>query len=528
MTQPSIGLPHHPTTWLRRGWRWAAIAVLSLHVACGGGGGGGGGSPPPPQRSPNVVFILTDDQSMPTLAQMPWVKSLLTDSGTSFERHYVSLSLCCPSRISGLRGQYAHNTTIYRNGAPDGGFEAVYQLGLEDSTVATWLQAAGYRTALFGKYLNGYPDAAPSANYIPPGWTEFVSPNDGLPYRGFNYSLNDNGRTVVHGEADADYLTDVLSAKVIDFIRRSASEHPDQPFFAYVAPYAPHAPATPAPRHENLFNDAIVPRTGSFNEADVSDKPAWVRALPLLDAAQIDQMDKIYRNRLRSLQAVDEMVRDIVQALQAQGQLEHTYIFFASDNGHHQGQHRMDSGKMTAYEEDIRVPLIVRGPGVPRGGAVSLITANVDYAPTLAAIAGTSAPAFVDGRSLLPLLQGQTPSPWRQVLLLEHKLDNAADQALIAQAAARGTLEPPDPFDLTLGTGPQIASFTGLRTASGLTYVEYDTAEHELYDNGADPYQLTNTFSTAATDLKTRLAALTTTLRTAQGAGLRAAEETAP
>lgn len=514
---------------MRKLLRLGAVVMLALHVACGGGGGGGTQPPPPGGHAPNIVFILTDDQSLPTLAQMPLVKSLLTDQGTTFSRHYVSLSLCCPSRIAGLRGQYAHNTSIYRNGPPDGGFEAIYNLKLEQSTIATWLQGAGYRTAMFGKYLNGYPDAAPTSNYIPPGWNEFVSPNDGLPYRGFNYSLNDNGHTVVHGEADADYLTDVLSAKVVDFINRSADQYPDKAFFVYLAPYAPHAPATPARRHENLFNDAQLPRTGSFNEADVSDKPAWVRALPLLDADQIDQMDKLYRNRLRSLQAVDEMVQAVIQALQAKGLLEDTYIMFASDNGHHQGQHRMDTGKMTAYEEDIRVPLIVRGPGVPKGASVTLMTANVDYAPTLAEIGGATAPSFVDGRSLLPLLRGQTPSSWRQVLLLEHKLDGPDDLALFQRAQTRGTLEPPDPFDLTLGgAGPEIANFTGLRTTAGLTYVEYETGEHELYDNLSDPFQLTSAYGSASSDLKNRLASQTATLSTATGAALRSAEEVAP
>jgi N-acetylglucosamine-6-sulfatase len=512
---------------MRKLLRLGAVIALMLHVACGGGGSGGSTPPPPNERPPNFVFILTDDQSLPTLAQMPLVKSLLTDQGTTFASHYVSLSLCCPSRISGLRGQYAHNTTIFRNGPPDGGFDAIYNLGLEQSTIATWLQAAGYRTALIGKYVNGYPEAGPSPTYIPPGWTEFVSSNAGLPYRGFNYSLNENGSTVAYGEDEDDYLTDVLSAKATDFIRRSIDQ--DRPFFAYVAPYAPHAPATPAPRHENLFNDVQLPRTDSFNEVDVSDKPAWVRALPLLDADRIDQMDKLYRNRLRSLQAVDEMVRDIVETLQAEGQLENTYIIFASDNGHHQGQHRMDTGKMTAYEEDIRVPLIVRGPGVPRGASVSLMTANVDYAPTIAALAGVSAPAFVDGRSLVPFLQGQTPATWRQVLLLEHKPDTPEDRALMQRALTNGLLEPPDPFELALlGDGSEITAFNGLRTASGLTYVEYATNEFELYDNLADPLQLANRYATAPADLKTRLNDLVTTLKTATGNALRSAEETAP
>jgi len=507
---------------MRKLLRLGAVIVLVLHVACGGSGGNSTPPPPPDQRAPNIVFILTDDQDMPSLAQMPRVKALLRDQGTTFARHYVSLSLCCPSRISGLRGQFSHNTTIFKNGPPDGGFEAVYAKGLEQSTIATWLQAAGYRTALFGKYLNGYPDTA-SATYIPPGWTEWASPNEGTPYKEFNYSLNENGHTVSYGETAADYMTDVLSAKATDFIRRSVDQFPDKPFFVYIPTYAPHGPSTPAPRHADLFPGAQAPRTAAFNEADVTDKPAWVQALPLLTADQIDQIDKLYRHRLQALQAVDELVQNVVDTLQAKGQLESTYIVFASDNGYHQGQHRLDSGKMTAFEEDLLVPLVIRGPGVRRGATVNQITANVDYAPTLAAIAGVSTPSFVDGRSLLQLLRGETAGTWRQVLLLEHKPDNTDG----FRAQANGTLEPADPFE-TLGDGPGISVFSGVRTASGLTYLEYDTGEFELYNNLTDPGQLTNSYVSAPADLKSRLAASVASLRIAAGAALRSAEEIAP
>lgn len=505
--------------------RLAAVTALAMHVACGGGGGGV--APPPSARAPNIVFILTDDQALADLSVMPNVKALLADRGMSFGSHYVSLSLCCPSRVTGLRGQFAHNTGIYKNGAPDGGFEGTYAKGLESSTIATWLRGAGYRTALFGKYLNGYPNTAPKT-YVPPGWTEWYSPNDGTPYKEYNYSLNENGTTVAYGSTDADYMTDVLSAKAADFITRSVDQHPDQPFFAYIATYAPHSPATPPTRYENAFPGVKAPRPASWNEADVSDKPDWVKALPLLDDALIADIDKLYRHRLQTLLAVDDLVKNIVDTLQAKGQMANTYIVFASDNGYHQGQHRLDSGKMTAFEEDLRVPLIVRGPEVPAGATATLMTANVDYAPTVAELAGVTPPAFadgrtVDGRSLVPLLKGQTPSSWRQVLLLEHKSDVPDGLWLLD-----GTREPADPFDLNGGAGINITSFSGLRTVAGHTYVEYDTSEFELYDNTADPAQLTNLYPSASADLKSRLAARLAALKTASGAGLRQAEAVAP
>lgn len=504
---------------MRKLLRLATIVMLAMHVACGGGSSGSN-VPPPDAHAPNIVFILTDDQDLPSLAQMPKVKALLADQGMRFSNHYVSLSLCCPSRVTGLRGQFAHNSGIFDNSPPDGGFAGTYARGLESSTVATWLRGAGYRTALFGKYLNGYPDDAPSLTYIPPGWTEFYSPNGGLPYRNFNYTMNENGSTVSYGEAETDYLTDVLSAKAADFISRSVAQYPDQPFFAYIASYAPHAPAIPAPRHADTFPGAQAPRPASFNEADVSDKPEWVRTRPLLTETEIADMDELYRKRLQSLQAVDDLVENVVETLQATGQLANTYIVFASDNGYHQGLHRLDSGKMTAFEEDLRIPLVVRGPGVAAGSTASLMTANVDYAPTFADIAGIAAPTFVDGRSLMPLLRGESPADWRQVLLLEHK---TVKDEQIGAAPRSGTLEPDDPFQAAAGR-PDIAPFSGLRTVDGHTYVEYETGEFELYDNTTDPYQLSNAYATAPAELKSRLAGWLGTLKASAGGALRAAE----
>jgi N-acetylglucosamine-6-sulfatase len=504
--------------------RAAAMAALVLHVACGGGGGESNPPPPPPNaRAPNIVLILTDDQDMASLSHMVQLKSLVNDQGMRLDQHYVSLSLCCPSRISALRGQYAHNTGIYTNGLPDGGFQTFYAKGLEQSTYATWLQAAGYRTAMFGKYLNGYPETADAPTYVPPGWTEWYVSAGGESSRGFNYTLNENGVLVNYGSTETDYMTDVLSNKAADFIRRSVASNPNQPFLAYIGTHAPHSPAEPAPRHLDRFLGIQAPRGPAFNEADTSDKPSWVQELPLLDQAAIDDIDRRYRRRMESLLAVDDLIKNVVDTLSATGQLANTYIFFTSDNGYHLGQHRMEAGKMTAFEEDIRVPMFVRGPGIAAGSSTRLLTANVDHAATFAEIAGVAAPDFVDGRSLLPVLHGQTPSPWRQVLLLEHKKDEPDEEGV-----RRGTREPPDPFDrwgVTVGTG--VTPFSGLRTADGYTYIEYIDGEFELYDHAADPNQLNNSYTTAPADLKARLNTRLTSLRTARGAELRNAEANA-
>ena len=430
--------------------------------------------------------------------------------------------LCCPSRVATLRGQYAHNTGIFTNASPDGGFAKVFADGLERSTIATWLQAGGYKTALIGKYLNGYPTGAPTNTYIPPGWSEWYSPNGGNPYSDYNYNLNENGTTVSYGSAPSDYLTDVISRKTTGFINRTVAANPNQPFFIYVAPYVPHGPATPAPRHLNSFPNAQAPRTASFNEADVSDKPAWLQAKPLLTSTQIANIDTLYRKRRASLLAVEDLLRDVIDTLQTNGQLNNTYIFFTSDNGFHQGQHRLDSGKNTAYEEDIGAPLVVRGPGVPAGLVVSKLTGNVDFAPTFAELAGVTPPSFVDGRSLVPLLTGTTPAVWRTAFLLEHGGPS------ITEASTNGLLEPQDAFDVQAQATGGAPVFAGIRTAGDRTYVEYDTGERELYELQTDPNQLNNSYPTADPALKTRLSTWLGTLRHATGQALRDAEETSP
>jgi N-acetylglucosamine-6-sulfatase len=440
-----------------------------------------GSAPRAATPRPNVVFILTDDQDLllHSLDFMPQTRALIAQKGMTFKQDFVPLSLCCPSRSTILTGLYPHNHKIYNNRAPDGGFAKFEALGHEETTIATALHAAGYRTALFGKYMNNYP-RQDDLTHVPPGWDEFASPAAGQPYTEFNYTLNENGSLVQYARDPDDYLTDVIAAKATDFIRRSAAGN--APFFLYLAPYAPHKPATPAPRHANLFAGLHAPRTPSFDEADVSDKPARIRKLPRLSAADIAAIDNLYRRRTQSLQAVDEAVAAVVQALEESGQLANTYIIFTSDNGFHMGQHRMKAGKYTPYETDVHMPLMVRGPGIAAGSATSLPTSSVDFVPTIAELAGAKLPFPVDGRSFAPILRGQRPAGWRQVILLEQFAFVPANDV------PPGVLEPPDPQDGKVTAYP---SHLGVRTPT-LKYVEYGTGEREVYDLRRDPDELNN------------------------------------
>jgi N-acetylglucosamine-6-sulfatase len=479
---------------------------------------------------PNIIFILTDDLDIEYpdgswIDNFPRLKALLADQGTTFKNAFVSLSLCCPSRTSMLRGQYSHNTQIFTNAAPGGGFQKAHDQGLESSTFVTWLHDAGYRTILLGKYLNGYPGNL-GAEYIPPGWDEWFS-GEKNQYRQFNYTANDNGTVKAFGNAPEDYEQDVFRDKAVDFIRRAAQG--GQPFFMWMPTYSPHQPATFAPRYADSFPDATAPRPPTFNQADVSQQPSWVQNRPLLTDTQIASIDALYQKRLKSMLAVEDTVEAIIQALNDTNQLANTYIFFSSDNGFHLGQHRLPAGKNTEFEEDLRVPLIVRGPAVPSGRVLEHLTLNIDFAPTFAELAGVGIPDFVDGRSLAPLLRQRIPSVnrWRKAFLVEHGFIQTGD---VGQTPANvsNDVEPPDPFDLAVAQPQMPQPFQGLHTKD-LVYVEYvSTGEREMYNLAADPYEQTNIADTAKRKAVSGLASWLNALRTCAGASCRAAEDKPP
>ena len=486
----------------------------------------------PTKPKPNIVLILTDDQDAAEFAYMPKLKALIGDQGVTLPNYYVAESLCCPSRSTTLRGQYPHNTQILSNG-PYSGFAKFFQLGEESSTIATWLQGAGYATMLSGKYLNGFP-LANDLMHIPPGWTEWYSAMAGNPYSEYHYTLNENGKQVAYGTSPADYGTDVYVGKTVDFIQRTAKQ--GKPFFVYFAPYAPHKPYTPAPRDANLFQNLKAPRTANYNETDVSDKPVYIKDRPLLDQKTRDTIDQDYRLRLQSLQAVDDGIESIVNALKAAGQLDNTYIFFTSDNGYHLGNHRQVTGKIAPYQEELRVSMMVRGPGVPAGKTVQNLEVNTDLAPTWADLAGVTTPDFVDGRSLVPLL-GNNPPPlaqWRQIFSIENGEMGAAavnPGAQVEVNADPGMQEPLDQDEMDAAAAANaknnkltIPAFRGVHTQT-MSYAEYVTGEKELYDLVADPFELNNLVSTADPKLLAEFSARVKELSTCKAAACRAAED---
>jgi len=427
---------------------------------------------------PNIVFILTDDLAWNLVQFMPHVLQMQKD-GATFTNYFVTDSLCCPSRSSIFTGRYPHDTGVFRNTGRDGGYHVFVERGHENATFAAWLAAAGYHTAMLGKYLNGYqPDMHAPAR----GWTSWAVAGNGYPE--FRYSLNQDARVVRYAMRPADYLTDVLSGLAARFIRQQAGT----PFVIEVASFAPHAPYTPAPRDADALPGLRAPRTPAFNAAPDANAAKWLLTHPELTAADIAAIDRDFRKRAQSVLAVDKMIGELQAAVAAIGAQNNTYFVFSSDNGYHMGEHRLMPGKMTAYDIDIRVPLIVTGPGIAAGRTVEEVAENVDLCPTFAELGGVSVPANVDGRSLLPLLRGEPVENWRAVALVEHRGPHTDRSDPDAPAARSGN---PTTYEAIRG-----------RTS---VYVEYADGEREYHDLATDPDELSNTYPALAPERKAAL-----------------------
>jgi arylsulfatase A-like enzyme len=400
---------------------------------------------------PNIVLIVTDDQRFDTLHVMPKVQQLLMRRGMTLRRAIVTNPLCCPSRATILTGRYSHTTGVYANVPPSGGWTSFQQS--ESDTIATALHDVGYRTALIGKYINGYGGETP---YVPPGWDRWFAILGGGRY--YDLSVYDDRRGVVqYGSAPREYSTDVFRRQAVWFIR---SVPQGTPLFLVVTPFAPHGPYTAARRHDGDLASAAVRLGPAVNEADVSDKPAYIAARGILSEGRIRTST---RDQWESLLAVDDLVSQIMVTLQETGRRNDTIVIFTSDNGRANREHRW-WGKQVPYEESIRVPLIVSMPGeVPADTVSDALVSNVDLAPTIADFAGATLSA--DGVSLRPLLT-DTASSARDAVVLEH-LDEA---------------------------GQPVPTYCGVRTP-GFTFVHYLTGEEELYDLARDPRQLQNVVS---------------------------------
>jgi N-acetylglucosamine-6-sulfatase len=477
-----------------KGLRWLALAAVPLlpvlHASSREPAPAVAAAPAAESGRPNILVILTDDQRLDEMRVLPKTRALLAERGTTFANSFVAYSLCCPSRSTFLTGQYAHNHGVLGNSGPHGGYPHLDHT----NTLPVWLQADGYYTAHIGKYLNNYGVDSPAP---PPGWSRWFGLVDPATYKLFDYKVSDEGAEVSYGHTPAEYQTDVLAAEAEKLLRARAVE--DKPFFLTVAPVVPHleringdqVPPRPAPRYATSFVHDALPARPAYDEADVADKPAHIRKLSRLTGEKATRVLDIYRARLASLLAVDDMVQRLVTALADTGQLDRTMIIFTSDNGFLLGEHRVPDQKYFPYEESIRVPLIIRGGGFPAGGTALQQVSNIDLAPTIVALTGVHPRRVMDGQPLLPL--ALDPQQGR-------------DRTLLVEGYGSGSGKPP---------------FRAVRDPRYL-YTEWNNGEKELYDLQTDPYELQSRH--AAANMKTvrkRLAAKLAKLRICAGASCR-------
>jgi N-acetylglucosamine-6-sulfatase len=447
----------------------------------------------------NVVMVLADDLDWDLYQQVPRLRGI-SDLGTTFANNLVTDSLCCPSRVSILRSQYVHNHKVISNlASTGGGFAKFAALGQQRDCLPVWLDRAGVRTGLFGKYMNEFP-APFQLGYVPPGWDEFVSPvGNKNAYRGYGYTLIDNGKVKEAGKKPKDFMNDVIDRKTSEFIRTSK----DEPFFAFVSSFSPHSPFPVAPRYKNVPTPFVgVPRTPVYNAADPA-RPDWLKPRTALTSTRLALLDKRWNQRARSALSIADSVDNVLATLRATGHADDTLVIVTSDNGYHHASRQLPVGKRTPYREDTVVPMVMIGKGIPAGRVVTDLTSTIDLAPTIAEVMGARVPSWLDGRSLVGYLGGGTPETVRTGLLTE----------------SLGRSRPGDP-DWSRYNPP---NFHALRTPTHL-FVRYADGDEELYDRVKDPQETTNIITTADPTqlnlLRTQLAAL----KGCRGASCRTAD----
>ncbi len=470
---------------LRPSLRAAALACAVLGVAGALVPLAGGEEAAAQRQRPNVIVVMTDDQALAEMRAMPKTRKLFGAQGVKFSRSYAAQPKCCPNRATFLTGQYPHNHGVRDNVPPRGGYQALDH----SETLPVWLDRAGYRTGFVGKYMNGYPEVGD----IPPGWDEWAA----LVKTGYyDFTLNVNGRRVEYGSRPEDYQTDVLADRAADFVDRNAAG--SEPFFLWVAPQSPHTIETgpdqryldnpvAAPRHQGLYRGATAPRKPNFNERDVSDKPRFIRALPRLSRRLRTRIDQRFASALEALRSVDDLIARLRSRLAAHGELANTLVVFTSDNGYFFGEHRNFDGKDQIYEEAARVPLLMQGPGMPRGVTRDQLVSSVDLAPTILDVANAVSRRVVDGRSLVPFAARSGTGAGRDLLVETHNF-----------------------------------RFFAVRSGKWKYSRNANSGVEELYDLARDPYERSSLHAERRyRDVKRRLRARLAELKTCAGATCR-------
>jgi len=407
----------------------------------------------------NMIFILIDDQRHDFLSyhNHPWIKTphidRLAENSLYFSHAYVTTSLCSPSRVSILTGQYAHTHQVMDNDT---------EIPKGTPTFAIELQKQGYETGFIGKWHMGGSNDAPR-----PGFDYWASFKGQGPYE--NPVMNINGQQISH----TGYTPDILTDYAVEFIEKQ--QNSPKPYCLFLSHKSIHEPFTPAPRHRDAYKDLVIPRPDTYadTEANYEGKPRWLkRQRTSWHGADRDysiqhygSFDRFFQLYSECMLAVDESIGKITKTLAELDQLDETVIIYFSDNGYMMGEQGLID-KRVMYESSIKVPCFVHCPDmIPQHREDSHFILNIDIAPTILDLAGAQQPDLMHGESFLPLIQGDT-SGWRKAFLYEYFID---------------------PF------APQTPTILGLRTRK-YSYMTYhgvwDT--WELYDMEQDPKQTHN------------------------------------
>lgn len=392
-------------------------------------------------HKPNIIVVYTDDQRFDSVDYMPTV-SRLADEGVQFKNSFVTTPVCGPSRASMLTGRLASTLGVTLNEGAYGQFDP------QDS-IAVTLQEQGYRTALYGKYLNGYRDGFPE---VAPGWDDWRVFRDGIGDLFSRGSLYLDPVFSWNGvlRRETGYSTDLIADYALEYIEDNA----DVPFFLMLSFWGPHVPLFPAARHDGVLAGQAPPKPPSFEEADMTDKPPYLQEVA--GTVDLDPLwDRSWPRYLEILLSVDEAVAAILAKLEALGLADDTIVLFTSDNGFLFGEHWV-LGKGVPYEESIRVPLIVWNPRL-RQRKVDELVLNIDLAPTFAELAGGEIDA--DGKSLLPLIVGKRPR-WR------HHFEIEAEPGFGVPAMYRAF------------------------RSEAFKYIEWEAGQREIYFLPLDPFEV--------------------------------------
>ncbi|KAL4878216.1 Six-hairpin glycosidase-like protein [Aspergillus karnatakaensis] len=464
---------------------------------------------PSPKSRPNFLFVFTDDQDLTlnSVEYMPIVSSRIRDQGIDFTNHFVTTSLCCPSRVSLWTGKQAHNTNVTDVSPPYGGYPKFISQGFNEDWFPVWLQNAGYNTYYVGKLFNSHSVDTYNDPFVKGfNGSDFLLDPFTYSYWNSSYQRNHDPPRSYEGH----YTTDVTEEKALGFLDDALADK-SRPFFLTVAPIAPHfergsppKEPIPAPRHAHLFPDAKVPRVPSFNPLNQTG-PSWINDLQHQNQTVVDYEDHFYRQRLRALQGVDELVDNLLTRLEDADQLENTYIIYSSDNGFHIGHHRLPPGKSTSYDEDIRVPFFVRGPGIKPGQKETDVTTHIDFAPTVFELVGLPLRGDFDGTPLRIRNNSQA---------VKHEHVTVEYWGLSVLEGDYANLSPQGNHRMPNNT------YKSIRLISeeyNLFYAVWCTNEHELYDLHRDPYQIHNIYATTSPRVLSRLDALLLVLKSCAG-----------